>query len=1140
MSEMLINDLINISSRYLRSTQLERDFNSPESLAGYCVTPETKRHLKRLAKGFSVNSSHRAWRVTGDFGSGKSSFALVLANLISRQASELPKEIRPLQSELNLPKNSPKLLPILITGTREPLTIAVLRALLEALTKSVDGRKLQSAKTLIEELLAEPNVEDRKIIRAIETVTKELVSKKEFGGIVLIIDELGKFLEYAALHPERQDVYFLQSLGESATRSGLNQITVIGLLHQGFAVYADKLSDSSQREWEKVAGRYEELGFNQPLNQVALLLASALQVDTDELPRGWKGRTQQSMVDAVELGMYGLDTGKTALRDLAPGLFPLHPTVLPVLTKFFRRFGQNERSLFSFLLSSEPYALQEFSTQKATLDTSYGLDNFYNFAAQNFGHKLSNLSFRSHWNHIDAVIRSASAESEEVQSILKVIGILNVVESPELAPTEELVSLALSHVEGMDKLLHSLTKRGILFSRGKAGYALWPHTSINLEVAYQNAIDANPSNIPIADVIRERLDVRPVVARRHYIKTGNLRHCAVRFLNVKEFTASCHEGTLKHDHPADGLISIVLCQSGDEQALAIKSAQENTSNPHTLVAISPSLDVLTGITQDLERWHWVERHTPELKDDRFAAEEVTRQIATLSQVLDARLDDYIGFRKELSLESSSRITWFSDGRMISELNEGKSLQSFLSDHFDRLFNKAPQISNELVNRHSISSAAASARQKLFTRILNNGNEKLLGLPEDKAPPEKSMYLSVLLASGIHTQTDKEWRIALPEKDQLRVRPSLEAIISILDEQPDSKVRVDKIRDRLRSAPYGVRDGLIPVFYAVALNLFESELAVYEDGVFQPEIEENLMMRLAKRPETFEFQLCRLSGIRKELLSQFASVVETSQAASSTLLSIVRPLCLFIDQLPDYTQQTSDLSKRAIALRTAIKAAREPAHLIFTAIPKALGFEDLGNDKTDPRKLSSCLEQTLKELRRAYVDLQERMASAIIEIADSPVKTLDEWRTSQSDIAEGLVVEITDTDLRTFCLKLIDDQLPQAEWLESLGSFLTRCPPSRWKDKHEQEFSNRFKELHGKFNRVHATHFQQGKKLFENSIRLALTSRTGQEHGHVVRLSKGDSKKVEKLESEIKTILSKNPDLTLATLSKILWDTLKDK
>ena len=57
--------------------------------------------------------------------------------------------------------------------------------------------------------------------------------------------------------------------------------------------------------------------------------------------------------------------GKTELVNLSPSLYPLHPTLIPALSKFFRRFGQNERSLFSFILSSEPFALQDFAERLA-------------------------------------------------------------------------------------------------------------------------------------------------------------------------------------------------------------------------------------------------------------------------------------------------------------------------------------------------------------------------------------------------------------------------------------------------------------------------------------------------------------------------------------------------------------------------------------------------------------------------------------------------------------------------------------------------------------------------------------------------------------------------------------------------------
>ena len=133
MSNRSISNLLRINSRFLRSTQLERDFHDPESISGYCTTAETTDRLKRLGNAFRPESSNRAWRITGDFGSGKSSFALVLANLLSRSSKELPRAIQPLRNDLGLSRNATKLLPVLVTGTREPLSRAVLRSILGCL-----------------------------------------------------------------------------------------------------------------------------------------------------------------------------------------------------------------------------------------------------------------------------------------------------------------------------------------------------------------------------------------------------------------------------------------------------------------------------------------------------------------------------------------------------------------------------------------------------------------------------------------------------------------------------------------------------------------------------------------------------------------------------------------------------------------------------------------------------------------------------------------------------------------------------------------------------------------------------------------------------------------------------------------------
>ena len=56
------------------------------------------------------------------------------------------------------------------------------------------------------------------------------------------------------------------------------------------------------------------------------------------------------MTTALKTGLYG-PSAPVSLADLGSKIFPLHPTTLPVLVRTMRRFGQNERSLFSFISS---------------------------------------------------------------------------------------------------------------------------------------------------------------------------------------------------------------------------------------------------------------------------------------------------------------------------------------------------------------------------------------------------------------------------------------------------------------------------------------------------------------------------------------------------------------------------------------------------------------------------------------------------------------------------------------------------------------------------------------------------------------------------------------------------------------------
>ncbi len=84
--------------------------------------------------------------------------------------------------------------------------------------------------------------------------------------------------------------------------------------------------------------------------------------------------------------------------------------------------------------------------------------------------------------------------------------------------------------------------------------------------------------------------------------------------------------------------------------------------------------------------------------------------------------------------------------MVANCLEGSPQSSM------RYIPDAPRIQNELVNRRSLSSAAAAARMRLIERMFSNASEPLLGMDPAKKPPEMSMYLSVLQNTGLHQKS----------------------------------------------------------------------------------------------------------------------------------------------------------------------------------------------------------------------------------------------------------------------------------------------------------------------------------------------------------------------------------------------------
>lgn len=1129
--------LFRIPERYLRSVHLERDFDDATALRHYVITPPMASVFAKIVQGLQPGSGRRAWRITGDYGTGKSSFALMLAQLLRAPSVPLnddaTRTLTEALTDVSVNVRELRIVPILVTGAREALVPAIARGVGRALQGINPSALLeQEVEVLSQRAIDVISRNDVATLLELLELFRHLVSRSGYSGVLLVLDELGKFLEYASLHPDKEDVYVLQRLAETAARSGKSPFILLGLLHQGFHAYAERLPSASRQEWEKVAGRFEEITFDQPLGHVAALVEGALSIDTGQLPQEIVA-TIPAVLHATQIThWYG-----TSLPSVAPlSLYPLHPTVLPVLARFFAQFGQHERSLFSFLLSSEPFGLQDFATQPATARTWYRLADFYDYVRSVFGYRLAGTSYRSYWLRISETVTRATdiGLSELELQVLKVVALLNVLDAEHLLPTSEVLKAVLSDGD-LDSVVAvavtTLKRRGLLFHRGTAdSYRLWPSTSVNLESAFEKARRALGPVDQVSPQLTPYLDATSIVARRHYVKTGTFRYFAVYYTELAKL-----EDALAQETEADGMIVVALCETSEERqaALDLVAKSDTAKNPALLVAVPPPLQFLATELQDARCWQWVADHTPELSQDSYAAAEVARQLAATRRTLQHNVATHLGF-----LGDHQNITWWRSGKQFTSV-DGSRLSTILSALCDELYDEAPLIRNELLNRRTISSAATAARFRLMQQMFTAPDQPGLGIALDKAPPEKSMYLSVLQAGNIHREEDGHFKLALPpqEDDPLRLRPSLTKILDVLERAEGGRIPVSQLIALLQERPYGVRMGVVFLLLAVVAAAYSHRIAVYERGTFMRRFEASDFMRLMKQPSAFDFQYCSIEGVRADVFSELARVFARKRdgAREPELLDVVIPLSTFAAQLPEYTRKHTSLPDMVTKVRDALLSAREPSTLLFETLPQSCGFEPFTastlNHNGQALQFVAELQGAIGELRSIYPQLLGRINEHIaLALKDS--RRLD--RESIALRASQVVLAAREPRVQTFARCLADTVLSDDAWAVRIGSFVISKPPMRWTVADERRALDDIDALLATFKRVEATAFLDVTPTPDSTaIRLLVTQADGWENYVVVRTSTDKEAEVTELVNKLEAVLAENDALRLNALAQLI-------
>ena len=285
----------------------------------------------------------------------------------------------------------------------------------------------------------------------------------------------------------------------------------------------------------------------------------------------------------------------------------------------------------------------------------------------------------------------------------------------------------------------------------------WSHTSVHLYDAFEDAKREIGETVAPMRLVASKLEPRQIVARRHYIETGNLRHFEVQFIPASEYDRICEWTPTPHLGSSDGFVIILLPENEREHQQTLQKLKNGTPTPAPSVLVGltrPPLHLL-GTCKDLQIWQHVQSTVKDLASDQFARRELKAQIRTATDRLSEQIDTLLGWNND-----SSKVLWFNNGSP-TKLDES-GLGCTLSLIAQQIYEECPKITNELINRRITSSAASRARTALIEAIAKNPDKEFLGMDDSKNPPEMAIYLSVLRAGKLHIQNETGWKFVIPK------------------------------------------------------------------------------------------------------------------------------------------------------------------------------------------------------------------------------------------------------------------------------------------------------------------------------------------------------------------------------------------
>lgn len=1081
------------------SIHIQRDLDKSIS---YIVTPNAKQVFDQIIADFQQGI--HAFTLIGSYGTGKSAFLVALSQSLLKHTVHFSDSF-PLSNETRI-----QTLPLV--GSFQSFYQAVNAQLPTVWEK-------------------EKEITPKTTLKKLKKYYNSLQEKKQL--LLILVDEFGKYLEFAAQHNPDKELYFIQQLAEYVQDKNILLITT---LHQNFAAYAYDLSKKQYNEWVKVKGRLKELTFNEPVEQLLLLAAQTLEqqrtviLGKQTVTTPYLAELTKVLVDARAIPLKG-----TVSLKIVEQLYPLDLLSASILTLALQKYGQNERSLFSFLQGSDLYGLQKYDKDQnlyynASCVYDYLMYNFYSFLSTKYNPHYTQ------WIAIHKALERAEAIEWEQGKLLsalqliKTIGLLNIF-APQgsqlnLTFLEKYARYSLGIEEVQNLVAVLLQKKIILYKKYKKQYILFEGTDFDIELALLqvNLPELHP-NAFVAE-LQQYFTLPYLPAKAIHYQKGTPRFF--------QFELSPQPINKIPNGAVDGFINLILPIDNDFSTII---AQSKATEEAILYAYFTDISRLKKVLTNIRKLD-VLLKKGEVKADKIAHQELSNLRTYEIQELNHQFQEQLW-------SANKKVQWLYKGEVLPIYNQ-KTLNQTLSRICAEVYAATPVYKNELMNRTKLSPSITTARRHYFRALTTKWNQTGLGFPDKKFPPEKTIYLSLLQQTGIHQQQSPiSYTLTKP------TATSFEQLWAIgerfLESAKINRKNLTEFENILSKRPLKLKKGFIDFWLPTFLFINRDAFALFKNGVYVPQITSDEIDLMYRRLKDYQIKTFNVSGIRLDLFNQYRQLLQLQQTnvpAQQSFIETIRPFLIFYKQLPNYTRQTKRLQKHTLQLRNAIATAKDPEQSFFETFPKALGYHNielLKNEETDLQNYVHQLQSAIRELRTTYDELLNRVEAHLITtlgLENNENNNFKQYRQYIEQRYSQIKKHLLLPHQKTLFARLHSPLNDRNAWLKSVATVLLRKDLMKISDQEELILYEKMTAAFHELDNLCSIHQLTVDAEKEEVIKIDITTVDEGTRPYQVRLSKAKALETKALQDKMKALFGKDERVNRAVLIGLLREMLE--